>query len=137
MVKISAEKKVNVYLVINDKYGIGHYTYGNIYFNKKWALIESYRNMSIDIDNGLVDSKSDVRVFHMAFKNDRYWLFVSNDYDIISEILYESSEDAEKVRQRHIDNGFNITLSKSCYIIEKKIMNEKPIAYMDMVRKND
>lgn len=134
MVKISDEKKINVYLVINDKYGIGQYTYGNIYFNKKWALIESDRNISIDIDNGNLDSKSEVRVFHMAFKNDRYWLFVSKDNDIISEILYESSEDAEKVRKRHLDSGFNITPNKSCYIIEKKIVNEKPIAYMDMVK---
>ena len=132
---------VNVYLVRHDKYRIGVYNYGNIYFNKQWANIECKREMLIDTDNGMVDSKSDLKVFHMPSINDRYWLFIvedsnSDNMDDTFVNLYSSLLEAENIQRLFVDKGYfvkhpRIDMDKFSYIVEKLVVTEMPNSYED------
>ena len=119
---------VNVYMIRSDKYGVGFYSYGPIYYNKDWAQIICDNNMFFDTDQGNVDSHSELLNFDLEqIKDDKVWkLEVYDGDDTLYICLFSTKDETLFALKAWKDKKYSIR--------EVSINIEKPKTYMEIMK---
>jgi len=97
-----------LYMVRHDSMGIGFYSYSSIYYDEEWAKIECRLYTSIDVDEGKVDSESEILTYDINIIDNQVWrlvIFDGGETEFVS--LYSTENEAREILQPYIDKGYS------------------------------